>query len=134
MLLRPAFATPEVTMIYPRQDSILAQLLTDFLTDHQAQLSPEGYRRYAYILDLLELFLERHRPGRRRREWGPMSSVSGTSGGLLGAADLTRSRAKFLGEFLHHEMAVDAETLQLARAVTQELGVWLAAQGYVPRG
>ncbi len=121
-------------MGFPQQDSILAPLLTEFLADHQAQLSPEGYRRYAYILDLLELFLERHRPGRRRRECGPMTSAERTSGGLLGAADPTRGRAKFLGEFLPQEMAVDAETLQVARAVTQELGVWLAAKGYVPRG
>jgi hypothetical protein len=121
-------------MGFPRPDSIIEQLLTEFLADHEAQLSPEGDRRYAYILDLLKLFLERHRPGRRRRECGPRAHPDGPSCGLPGAADLTRGRSKFLGDFLPREMAVDAETLQVARAVIQKLGVWLAAKGYVPRG
>ena len=130
----PAVARPEVTTAFPRPDSIVEQLRAEFPADHEARLSPGGDRRSADILDLFGPFLERHGPGRRRRGCGATAHPDGPSGGRPGAADRGRGRSKSLGDFLPHEMAVAAETLQVARTVIQKLGVWPAAQGYAPRG
>jgi hypothetical protein len=128
-----AIPGPEVAMNFPRPDEIIEQLTTEFLADQEAYLSRESYRQYAHILDLLELYLERRRPGRRRPECGATARPGGASCGLPGAADLTRGSSEFLGDFLPHEIGASTETLRAARVVIETLGAWLAAKGYVTR-
>jgi hypothetical protein len=118
-------------MNFPRPDEIFEPLFTEFLADHEAHLSPESHRQHAYIIDLLAFYLERHKPGRRRRKSSTTAQSDGTSCGWFGAEDLIAGFSKFLGDFLPHEIDVGTEELRTARTVIKTLGGWLVAKGYV---
>jgi hypothetical protein len=118
-------------MNFPQPGELFEPLFTEFLADQEAHLSPESYRQYAYIIDLLGVYLERHKPGRRRRKSGTTAQPDGTSCGWFGAEDLIAAFPKFLGDFLPHEIDVGTEELRTARTVIKTLGRWLVAKGYV---
>jgi hypothetical protein len=109
------------------RDRVIEQLLTEFLADRAAHLSPEGYRQSANIIDLVEFYLERERP--RRQQYGTTAKRDGTCCGLPGAEDRTGGLSKFLGEFLPHEMGAGTQTWRTARTEIKNLGAWLAAKG-----
>jgi hypothetical protein len=118
-------------MNFLQPHEIFEPLFTEFLTDQEAHLSPESHRQYAYIIDLLAFYQERHKPGRRRRKLGTTAQPDGTSCGRFAAEDLIGGFSKFLGDFLPHEIGVGAEKLRTARTVIKTLGGWLVAKGYV---
>lgn len=113
-----------------RPGTTIEQLLTEFLADHAVHLNVDDHRRYARVLDLLESFLERYRPGRRR---GTHAATVEPFCSAYGVAELARNFSRFLSDFLPHEIKTDAETSRTARAVIEALGTWLTAQGYIAR-
>jgi hypothetical protein len=118
-------------MNFLRPDEVFEPLFTEFLADQKAHLSLESHRRYVYIIDLLAFYLERHKPGHRRRKYGAKAQPDGTFCGRFAAEDLISSFSKFLNDFLPHEIGVGTEKLRTARTVIKTLGGWLVAKGYV---
>jgi len=118
-------------MNFLRPNEIFEPLFTEFLADQEAHLSLESHRQYAYIIDLLAFYLERHKAERRRRKFGATAQPDGISCGRFAAEDLIGGFSKFLGDFLPHEIGVGTEKLRTARTVIKTLSGWLVAKGYV---
>jgi hypothetical protein len=128
-----AISSPGVTMDYQQPDDLFEQVFTEFMTDQATRLSPESYRQYAMIIDLLEIYQDRYRSEYRHREYETMARPDGAFRGVSEAIDLTRRFSTFLRDFLPHEIDVSPATLRTARMVIKEFGAWLAAKGYVVR-
>ena len=117
-------------MDLPRPEPTIEQLLSEFLADQGARLSPKDYGQDAVILDLYESYLERYWPG-RTREKNAAGWSDGTYCGTFGADDLIGGLSEFLSDFLPREVeAADARTMRTARAVIKRLGAWLVVKGY----
>jgi hypothetical protein len=121
-------------MDFSESDDVIEQLLAKFMADQESRLSRETYLRYARVIELLDLYLDRyHRPECSRREYDAPARSDGRIRGLPQAVDLVRRFSVFLGDFLPREMKDDAEKLRVARKVLRALDAWLTAQGYVVR-
>jgi hypothetical protein len=126
----------EVDSVTDAQLPVIADVLTDFLSEQEERLAPRTYRNYAEVVELLTHCLNNYgyqslSEHERRRFENTYESDPDAFVHLFGPEKIAENLGEFLGYFMIRKVAAGEDLLRSSGTVTKKLVKWLAHHGYL---